>query len=409
MPTLDTTRLFCTRAGIFSIIAACFSIPLSTSLTGLFTSLVLLFWIVSGTFLTVPKIVTSQPVALVATALFLLFVIGLFYSPVGLGEAGQTLKKYRELLFYPIIISFLAGNKTAGKRAEIAFVAGCIVLLLISCAISLSLIPPQKYGNSIIYHITHSYFMAILAFWAVHRAVDSHRYRIFWLLLLILTLTNLVFIAPGRTGMLVFLFLTSLFFMQRLPLKKQVAAFLVLITLAALSYHFTKNVSTRVDKAFTEIQNFEQGKSRTSLGNRFNWYYNSVTLMQEKPITGHGTGSFEHAQKKIIKGTKILRTINPHNEYLFIGVQLGWIGLLLFLILFVLQWACSLKLAPPQRWMLQGVTVSMATGCLMNSLLFDSAEGHYFVFLSSVFLAQYHGGSFPFLGSRQRIAKTTGG
>ncbi len=390
MPTLGNTQHFFTRAGIFSVIAACFSIPLSTSLAALTTGLVCLFWILSGKFLTLPRILASHPVALVATILFLLFAAGVFYSPTGLGDGLDTLKKYRELLYFPIIISFLDQDNQAAQWAEEAFVAGCLVLLIVSCAMSFSIIPPHKYGNSLIHHITHSYFMAILAFWAIHRAMDAGRSRVLWIILFLVTILNLVLIAPGRTGMLVFLLLISLFIMQRLTLKKQLSAFLVLLALACLSYLFSENISTRVNDAVSEIQTFEQGKSRSSLGNRFNWYYNSLDLMQAKPITGHGTGSFAHEQEELIKGTKIKRTSNPHNEFLFIGVQLGWLGLLLFLLLLSLQWLNSLTLQPPRRWMLQGVILSMISGCLMNSFLYDSLEGHYFVFLSSVFLATSH-------------------
>ncbi len=385
--TLERSQYFLTKAGVFSVIAACFSIPLSTSSTALTTSLVLLFWILSGKILALPRILISYPVALVATTLLFLFCIGVFYSSVDLEAAAATLKKYRELLFFPVIISFLYDHQRAIKWAENSFISGCIVLLFISLGMAVSIIPPHKFGNSLIHHIPHSYFMAILGFWTIHRVVGTGRYKILWLLLLLGVILNFVLVAPGRTGMLLFLLLMILFCIQRLTFRYQVYAFLLLSSFASLSYLLSTHVADRVDIAINEIKTFEQGNSRTSLGNRFNWYYNSVDLMKEKPFLGYGTGSFEHEQNKIIEGTKILPTGNPHNEYFFIGVQLGWVGLLLFLLLFILQTISSLSLPPPQKWMLQGMSLSMAAGCLMNSMLYDSMEGHAFTIISSIYLA----------------------
>lgn len=375
------------QAGTFAVIAACFSIPLSTSLMALTTGLVLFFWILSGKFLLLPKILKTSPTALIATGLFLLFLLGILYSSADLTTAAETLKKYRELIFFPVILSFLLDNPRARKGAEIAFISGCLLLLAASFGMALSILPPHKFGNSLIHHIPHSYFMAILSFWTIHRIMEPGPQRFVWLCVLPAIVLNFLFIAPGRTGMFLFLCLMVLFCIQKLTLKVQAIALVLLFALATTSYFVSDHVASRVNAAVSEIQKFEQGKSRTSLGNRFNWYLNSIDLIEEKPLLGHGTGSFEHEQRKIIKGTKVLPTNNPHNDYFFIGVQLGLSGLLLFVLLLLSQLNHSLRLPPPQRWLLQGITLAMAAGCLMNSMLYDSLEGHSFVFVSSIFLA----------------------
>jgi O-antigen ligase len=380
-------KQFLTQAGVISVVAACFCIPLSTSLMAVTTSLVLLFWVLSGQFLLLPKILRISSVSLIATLLFILFLVGIFYSSVEPIEALSTLKKYRELIFFPVVISFLIDRPKARKWAENSFVAGCIFLLFISFAMHYSIIPSHKFGSSLIHHIPHSYFMAILSFFAIHRAMEKGHQRFFWIFLLPCIVINFLFIAPGRTGMLIFLVLMTLFCLQKLTLKYQSLACILLCSLAAMSYYFSNHVASRVDAAIHEINKFEQGKSRTSLGNRFNWYFNSVDLIKEKPLLGHGTGSFETEHRRIIKGTRILLTNNPHNDYFFIGVQLGLIGLALFLLLLIFQLFYSLRLPPPKSWLLQGITLAMAAGCLINSMLYDSLEGHFFVFLSSVLLA----------------------
>jgi len=378
---------YLSQAGTFSVIATCFFIPFSTAFTALFSILAVIFWILSGQILNLPQILKKYPTALCATFLFLLFIIGLLYSPADLGDALSNLKKYRELIFFPIVISLLQGKPWARVSAENSFIAGCIVLMLVSYGMTLSLITSHRFGDSLVYHITHSFFMAILTFWSAHRAAESRQDRYFWLFIAIVALVNLTFIAPGRIGMLVLICLAVLYCIQRFSLKMQFLSLLLLTTLFTSLYFTSENVSFRIKEAVNEIQTYEPGSSRSSMGMRLDWYKDCLTLIKEKPIFGHGTGGFKVAHDKLIDGTAIKPTDNPHNEYLFITVQLGVVGLFFFLLLLAIQLFSSLKMQKPDRWLLQGVVVSMATGCLLNSFLYDSQQGHYFIFLSCIFLA----------------------
>jgi O-antigen ligase len=72
---------------------------------------------------------------------------------------------------------------------------------------------------------------------------------------------------------------------------------------------------------------------------------------------------------------------------MFIGVQLGLTGLALFLALLASQWIAAAGLNRHSRFLLQGIVLTMATGCLMNSFLFDSHQGHFYAFLSALLLA----------------------
>lgn len=373
------------NSGVFFVIVTCFFIPLSTSLMGISAGLVVLFWILSGRIFRLPQLLAKSPVSFVSLLLFVLFVVGVFYSPVGYEEALDTLKKYRELVFIPAVISLMKGNKKGIQAAQDCFIAGCIILLLTSYGIAFSILPPVKFGNSILYHITHSFFMAILAFWSAHRAVDSKQYRYFWIVIFVAVIANLAYICPGRTGMIILVLLMLLFISQRLSWKKQLVGLFVISSLLATAYLTSENVSTRFNTAWKEIHNYEQGKARSSMGMRFDWYNDSLQLIQEKPIFGHGTGSFAFIQKKAVENKKTMETDNPHNEYLFIGVQLGYVGLITFVLLFIVQWLRSFNLSSRNRWLVQGVILSMAAGCLMNSFLFDSHQGHFFAFLSAIF------------------------
>ena len=407
MNTRKTITYYLSQAGALAVIATCFFIPFSTAFTALFSTLTILFWILSGKFLKLPEILRTSPVSLIALLLFLLFLIGLLYSPAELTDSLSNLKKYRELIFFPIVISLLRDKRWAQVSAENGFIAGCIVLLVVSFGMSLSLITSDRFGDSLVYHITHSFFMSILIFWSAHRAAQSRQDRYFWLFIALVALFNITFVAPGRIGMLLLVFLGILYCVQRFSFKMQIAGFLLLSILSATLYFSSENISSRISGAIDEIQTYEQGSSRSSMGMRLDWYSNCLVLFKEKPIFGYGTGGFEVAHDNLIKDTAIKPTDNPHNEYLFIAVQLGGVGLFLFLFLMSMEIASSLKMPKPNRWVLQGVVVSMAIGCLLNSFLYDSLQGHYFAFISAVLLAAPQSKSLDFKGNSERHQNKT--
>ncbi|PHR28335.1 MAG: hypothetical protein COA36_07105 [Desulfotalea sp.] len=373
--------------GLYSVIASCFFIPFSSSLMGATTILALICWVLSGKIAEFPRLICSNKLVFLATALFTLLIFGVFYGPAETVEALSSLKKYRELLLFSMTISYLGGRENKAVLAEKCFIAGLILLLSISYAMYFGIIPTEKYGYSTVYHITHSFFMAILSFWALQRLIAWTGFRLFWFLVLITASINLFYIAPGRTGMLVSIALILLTVFQHLSLKKYILGLLLCTIVIGAAFFTSQNFSTRMSEAVDEIQNYQPGSSRTSLGMRFDWWHNCITLIKEKPLLGHGTGSFESAQRPLIKGTQTMKSDNPHNEYLLIGVQVGLVGVGLYLALLGGIFIASYNKQKPINFLLQGLIVAMSCGCLMNSFLFDSHQGHFFAIISAVLLS----------------------
>ena len=378
------------KGGTASLCLACFFTPLSTSLLGLFSILALAAWLLSGGFLDLPRQFRANPSSLVALLLFSLMAAALTYSPVEPAEGFATLRKYRELLLMPVVFSLLSLGSVPRQRAQFSFLAGCIVLMVISYLGYFQIFDTGRYGYSIVFHITHSFFMAVLGFWAMHKASamswkSFKRYA--WLAVCSAAVINLFYIAPGRTGMFVFCCLTLLYLYQRLNLIKWVMAIVVFLALLIGAYQTSDNFSVRVNEAISEIAEYEPGKSRTSIGQRFDWWKVSLRLVREKPFFGHGAGSFETAHDRAIKSSRITPTDNPHNEYLFIASQFGLVGLSLFLLMFGLQLQEAKGISRRDRQLLHGVLLAILAGSLMNSLLFDSQQGHFYLFMSGALLA----------------------
>lgn len=375
-------------AGQYSVVAACFAIPLSTSAMGLFAGLALIFWLLSGCVTTLPRDLIRNPVILTATALFFLLAVSTLYSSASLSTSLDALMKYRELLYLPVVFALLNQQSRYAILAKNAFIAGCIILLFISYGMYLSLIPTHKFGYSLLFHITHSFFMAILGFFALHNAFDSKRYRIVWLIVFALTAFNIIQVAPGRTGMVTFIALTFLTFVQRISSHHLVLATLATLVFFSTAFLYSDNFSSRTQIAVAEIQNYTPQKSRTSIGQRFDWWFNSLEMIKTSPLFGHGVGSFAVEQAKLIKGKRTTPTENPHNEYLLLGSQIGTVGVALYIMLLSSLLYGARNLPARQKYLLQGVVLAMAIGCLMNSFLYDSHQGHFFALLSGLFLAQ---------------------
>ena len=86
--------------------------------------------------------------------------------------------------------------------------------------------------------------------------------------------------------------------------------------------------ASRITEGFANTQAFLQPKpeqTESSMGQRYTFWKYSLKLIAEKPLLGHGTGSFAKEYQRIAIGEQFI-TENPHNEFLMIGVQLGLLG-----------------------------------------------------------------------------------
>ena len=372
--------------GCLCICLACFFTPLSTSLMGIFSTLALLCWIVSGHFISIGKYLRRYPAAGVSLLFFFFMCLAISWSPAEIIESLITLKKYRELFLLPVFVSMLSLSQRYRTLAEYSFIAGCFALMIISYGIAFGVVPEDRYGHSIVFHITHNFFMAVLSFWSLHYAFASIRYRGVWIAVFILSFINIFYIAPGRTGMLVFSCLMILFMFQRLSRRNCQIGFVLFCSAVAAIYYTSDNFAGRVNEVVTEVKNYEPGKSRTSIGQRFDWYRSGMTLIREKPILGHGTGSYPYVQERVTTDSKIKETDNPHNEFLFLTIQFGLIGLMLFFTLIAAQIFFSRQIAKQKQMLLHGVILAMVSGSLINSLLFDSQQGHFYLFMSAALM-----------------------
>ncbi len=122
-----------------------------------------------------------------------------------------------------------------------------------------------------------------------------------------------------------------------------------------------------------------------SAGARMRFYRHGVATILRHPILGTGTGSFNIAYNDQAVIDDHAATSNPHNEFIMIGVQTGFVGIALLLALFAALWLSAGRLPQVEAWRGRAATLAFALSCLFNSSLLDHIDGHSFAFQIALF------------------------
>ena len=398
---LATVNYAAGRTAQWAAVALGFSIPISTALDNMLIAVVLAGWLASGAWRMHWDAVRSSGIALAALGLFSLLLAGTLYGAPAPGDARNTLVKYLDLLWIPLMLG-LFRESAMRKRALYALATSLAMVVLMSFLLMADIIPYAPFlkgdsGSPFVMKTrqTHGLLMAIGAYLFMLLALEaaSRRMRVLWGVLALLAVVNGVFVVPGATGYLV---LGVLVLYLGLIWKGwrgiAVAAGIVAAAVAVLMT-VSGPFQDRIRQVRGEIARWQPGVSDlySSTGTRIEFYRVSLELVKDRPLVGHGTGSFARAYAEKTSGQDALQTRNPHSEYLHWMVQLGLVGLAGLLFLFFTHWRLAPDLATPlEHHLARGLLLTMAVGCLFNSWLMDHTEGLLFAWLTGVLFAARH-------------------
>ncbi|MSP28063.1 MAG: O-antigen ligase domain-containing protein [Methylococcales bacterium] len=372
--------------GTYVVILFLVSIYFSTALAIVLSAVIALLWAVSGQYKQIADTLKNCPVALWSLLLFACFLVGSYHGDAPRSDAVAMLKKYRELLFIPLLLPFLAEERT-NRWAWNAFIIASVVTLIGSQMMSIKLFCLESqclpYFKS---YITHGILIAFFAFFITHKAVDSKgTTRILYFATLLLCLYNLFFIADGRLGKLIFIALMLLFATQRFSKKGVLLAVVVMTVLLAGFINFSDKAA-RIKGGVASVSAYLHAhpeQSEQSMGDRLTFWKYSLKLIAEKPLFGQGTGNFSKSYQRV-SGQE---ANNPHNEFFLIGTQLGAVGLLFYLGFLGSQAVYAKTLPAHDKWLAQGVLVTLIVTSSLNSPLLDHTEGHWFTMMIALCFA----------------------
>ena len=383
-------------AGRYAAIALGASIPISVALDNVLFLLVLLAWLAGGGLRQKLAALRANPAALAALAFFALIVLGMTWSPPGSWREGwYYVSKYKDLVLVAALAGLVAGARDK-RLALTAFLAAMTLTLVLSYALWLDLLPvrlPNRIPeNPFVFklQITHGVLMALAAFLAAARALRATQrlWRFIYTAGASLAAFNVLFMVEGRTGYLVLgvlaLYLGIAHGRWRGGL---VAAAAIAATLGAAQLA-NAPMFGRVTLIETELQEWDAGRAgETSTGLRMNYYKITASIVRDHPILGVGTGGFISAYREKMRGTALPESNNPHNQYLLTAAQLGALGVLALLAMFLVMWWQAGRLEADTRLAACGLVLTIAAGCLLNSFLIDHVEGLLFAWMAGVLFA----------------------
>lgn len=407
-----TFKSFNQKIAFFCTTFFSFFIIFGPALTNLFLFLTLIFILLSGNLKQHCIAAWTNPVSKYSFIFFLLFLVGISWSIAETSDAFRIWKKYLPFFFILMLIP-LFNSKERQRLGINIFLLSTLIVLILSYLIYFGLITefnvsiPGRHRTLNVTmdggfqtHIITNILIAFSSFiYLTRSSLNKGSLSLINLILFLISSYYVLFISTGTSGQVLYLMLLFVFFLQ--TSKKWFAIFISiafsLTIIGVTNVDSVKKTHPNIEKSVNKIQyKYGQLFEESNPGNvnqRPQRNINSIKMIVSDPWIGTGTGSYFAAYKsklpeieKITTGTKW----NPHNEYLSIGVQLGVLGMLFFIYLFYLQFRHSLQNKDIEiRNISQGFIAFMMIGCIANSMIMDSGEGHFYAYFSALLFSQY--------------------
>ncbi|WP_175939908.1 O-antigen ligase family protein [Caballeronia sp. BCC1704] len=343
-----------------------------------------------------------------ALVLFLALTLSLAYSSPGIHEAFDFLMKYRKLLFIPLLILvFGDDNSSAWAKAAVWGLFATLVLAMVLTYTNYfgwTAVGPMHGTDALTRpwvfkdHISGGLMMAFLVClsFSLAKATKNVGSKALYLVALA-AMVNVLFVLQGRTGQVVAIAYIAIFlvvhatrFRRYDKRTRWVVALGALTVCACVAAFVFYSKDSRLADTAQEITQFETQNKNTSMGVRLEFYRRSIELMAHRPIAGYGVGSVRSQFERLASaqtGARAAMAGNPHNEFFLMGVQLGLIGVALFVwFLIAVARECQ-RLVQPARDVANGYLFAFIFGCLANSLLLNFTEGNLFIFLIGILIS----------------------
>ena len=286
--------------------------------------------------------IIKEPLVQAIFVLCAVLLLGLLWSDVSLEGRNKWTKYFLLLVYIPF---FALLNKQRLPWVIGAVLAGyCLVLFT-----GLYVWRVEKELGIPVFNMTYLTFSAMLGVGSVLACCFAcmNRNKIVQICLVILSLVLLYLqFHQGARGFLLATVLTQLaliviYFRVTFYALSGVVTMLLLVTIFFV--HTNPVAQERWMQAGFDFEKMHQGDFSSSIGYRFGFWDVGFHGIAEKPLLGHGTGTPERYFEQTItqfKGgiykdlPKFHPTSHYHNDWIEIGMQLGALGIMVFLFLF---------------------------------------------------------------------------
>lgn len=324
------------------------------------------------------------PVALVA-----LGALGMLWAEVSLYERWKGFDSFLKLLAIPLLfVQFRRSER--GQWVLAGYVLSCVILLLCSYLLVIWpefplhlsrdwAVPVRNAASQSGAFVTCIFGLAYLAYEAVTRRQWTWAAALVAVMLAMLA--NILFVATGRTALVLIVVLLALFACKKMTLRGVMAVFLAAAVVATTGWFGSPYFHKQVSKVWVDLRSYQTSDERNSSGERIEFYKKSIEFIADAPVIGHGTGSIRDLFVKASSGTHTssgARTVNPHNQTFAVAIQLGLVGAIVLWAMWIAH-LLLLRGTGLAEWVGLLIVVQNVVGSLLNSHLFDFMQGWVYV------------------------------
>jgi O-antigen ligase len=196
-------------------------------------------------------------------------------------------------------------------------------------------------------HIEYSLFLALASLLLLRRILfdKCSKMHKFLYILFFLTVTGNLFLTNGRTGQVAYIFgiIVMVTFYYKISIRSFIVSLLLLVSIFTIAYNSSKTFHNRSNQTFDSIYKiYNHNDFNSSLGIRVAYWVVTYDIFKKYPL-GVGLGDYMDTIKTQLEDNEYLyfaqsvkefmSTSHPHNQYLLIILQMGVIGIAVFIII----------------------------------------------------------------------------
>jgi O-antigen ligase len=318
----------------------------------------------------------------------------MLWADATFAERIAGLGGFHKLLVIPLLLAQFRRSER-GVLVLYGFLASCTLLLVVSFvldaifrATQYNPIPGKMAGLPVRDYIAQSAEFLICAFAllaaAIIRARSGQQMIAAGLALLAaLFIVNILYIATGRTALVVIALLLVVLAFREFGWKGIAAACVAGAIIAGVAWMSSSFLRMRVTQSIDEMRSYSAAENAvTSSVLRLEFWKKSMAFIAQAPVIGNGTGSMPELFRRATvgeSGAAGVISVNPHNQFFAVAIQLGLVGGAIL----IAMWLAHLVLFRGGGlipWIGFVMVAQNVVSSLFNSHLFDFFHGWLYVF-----------------------------
>ncbi len=311
--------------------------PISTAVTSVACVVMILAWIISGQVGQSLNLSIRQPTGKILLLFFVWLAISSLNADTSWDDRITTFTSWKKLFFTFVLLGLFYQREWKTRFIHYYLAAMSLAAVI---TVLLWLLDFQTRGAAGIIMTNYTsqsiaFVVALLCCIFLLKESTSPKIKALLIVMIGLFIVNIFFISASRSGYLA-LPVAAVFLVVNLYGFKKLPHILAITATVLLLVALTSNtLQQRVKLGLEEKNNVQTSEALTSIGVRDIFRQNTLELIVQKPLLGYGTSSFKSVYSNHVatkyQDWRNTPTSDPHNQYLFVWMENGLVGLLLFL------------------------------------------------------------------------------